>query len=54
MPIMVESEPHETDPLVIVEKELWEKQIPFIVRRYLPNGSYEDWPVSNLIVEQSG
>jgi DNA-directed RNA polymerase I, II, and III subunit RPABC2 len=53
-PIMVELEPHETDPLVIAEKELREKQIPFIVRRYLPDGSYEDWPVSDLIVEQSG
>mmetsp|Transcript_7812 Transcript_7812/g.14978 ORF Transcript_7812/g.14978 Transcript_7812/m.14978 type:complete len:130 (-) Transcript_7812:51-440(-) len=51
-PIMVELEPHETDPLVIAEKELREKKIPFIVRRYLPDGSYEDWPVSDLIIEQ--
>lgn len=50
-PIMVELEPHETDPLVIAEKELREKKIPFIVRRYLPDGSYEDWPVSDLIME---
>jgi DNA-directed RNA polymerase I, II, and III subunit RPABC2 len=53
-PIMVELEPHETDPLVIAEKELREKKIPFIVRRYLPDGSYEDWPVADLIIEQSG
>lgn len=51
-PIMVELEPHETDPLVIAEKELREKKIPFIVRRYLPDGSYEDWPVADLIIEQ--
>jgi DNA-directed RNA polymerase I, II, and III subunit RPABC2 len=33
----------------IAEKELREKKIPFIIRRYLPNGSYEDWEISELI-----
>jgi DNA-directed RNA polymerase I, II, and III subunit RPABC2 len=51
-PILVELEPHETDPLVIAEKELREKKIPFIIRRYLPDGSYEDWPVADLIIRQ--
>jgi DNA-directed RNA polymerases I, II, and III subunit RPABC2 len=50
-PVFVELEPHETDPLLIAEKELREKKIPFIVRRYLPDGTYEDWPISDLIIE---
>ena len=29
-----------TDPLSIAERELAEKKIPFIIRRYLPDGSY--------------
>lgn len=49
-PILVEPG-NDTDPLVIAEKELREKKIPFIIRRYLPDGSYEDWPVDQLILE---
>ena len=41
----------ESDPLLIAEKELYAKTIPFIVRRYLPNGHYEDWSVDDLILE---
>ena len=48
-PIMVEPEPGEWDPLKIAEKELVERKIPFIIRRYLPDGSFEDWKVSDLI-----
>ena len=33
----------------IAEKELREKKIPFTVRRYLPDGTYEDWSVEELI-----
>ncbi|CAK0783271.1 DNA-directed RNA polymerases II, IV and V subunit 6A [Coccomyxa viridis] len=47
-PVMVELS-GETDPLDIAMKELREKKIPFIVRRYLPDGSYEDWTVEELI-----
>lgn len=32
-------------PLDIAEKELREKKMPFIVRRYLPNGEFEDWKI---------
>lgn len=49
-PPMVELE-GETDPLQIAMKELREKKIPLIIRRYLPDRSYEDWPVDELIVE---
>ncbi len=38
-PIMVELE-GETDPLQIAMKELREKKIPLIIRRYLPDQSY--------------
>ena len=40
----------ETDPLEIAGKELREKRVPFIVRRYMPDGSYEDWGLEELIV----
>lgn len=49
-PVMVDLD-GETDPLRIAEKELREKKIPIIIRRYLPDGSYEDWKVDELINE---
>ncbi|XP_039265183.1 DNA-directed RNA polymerases I, II, and III subunit RPABC2-like [Styela clava] len=49
-PVMVELE-GETDPLQIAMKELKAKKIPIIVRRYLPDGSYEDWGIEELIIE---
>eukprot|EP00775_Hariotina_reticulata_P008597 gene8597-8779_t len=48
-PIMVDAG-EETDPLEIASKELREKKIPFTIRRYLPDGSYEDWSLKELIV----
>lgn len=36
------------DALKIAEKEFNEGNIPLIVRRYLPDGTYEDWPLSDL------
>ena len=41
----------ETDPYRLAEMELSSKKVPFIVRRYLPDGSYEDWKASDLFVE---
>ncbi|GAO46602.1 DNA-directed RNA polymerase I, II, and III subunit Rpb6 [Saitoella complicata NRRL Y-17804] len=49
-PVLVDLE-GETDPLQIAMKELSQKKIPLLVRRYLPDGSYEDWACSELIVE---
>ena len=46
-PILVNTE-NETDPILIAEKELREHKIPFIIRRFLPDGSYEDWAVKDL------
>ncbi|KAI6182355.1 RPB6-like protein [Aphelenchoides bicaudatus] len=48
-PVMVELE-GETDPLEVARKELKERKIPIIIRRYLPDGSFEDWGVEELIV----
>ena len=38
------------DPQVIAEQELERGLLPFIIRRYLPDGeSYEDWALSELL-----
>jgi len=47
-PVMVELE-GETDPLQIAMKELKLRKIPIVIRRYLPDGSYEDWSIDELI-----
>lgn len=47
-PVMVDTE-GETDPMAIAERELNAKLVPFIVRRFLPDGTYEDWKVSELL-----
>lgn len=49
-PVMVDLD-GETDPLRIAEKELRERRIPIIIRRYLPDGSHEDWSVNELYVD---
>merc|ERR1712087_616251 len=48
-PVMVELE-GETDPLQIALKELRQRKIPITVRRYLPDHSYEDWAVDELVI----
>ncbi|KAF9571312.1 DNA-directed RNA polymerases I II and III subunit RPABC2 [Mortierella alpina] len=48
-PVLVELD-GETDSLNIAMKELNNKMIPLIVRRYLPDNTYEDWEVSELIL----
>ena len=47
-PLMITPAPNEYDPYKLAERELNERKIPFIVRRYLPDGSYEDWKLSEL------
>ena len=49
-PVMVEMV-GETDPLEIAQKELRERKIPMIIRRFLPDGTFEDWKVSELKVK---
>ena len=63
-PVLVDIE-GETDPLAIALKELREKKIPLVIRRYLPDGwcvhwhydrehtnetcRYEDWTCEELL-----
>ncbi|PIA18907.1 RNA polymerase Rpb6 [Coemansia reversa NRRL 1564] len=49
-PVMVELD-GDSDPYLIALKELRGKKIPFVIRRYLPDGSYEDWRVEELIAD---
>jgi DNA-directed RNA polymerase I, II, and III subunit RPABC2 len=49
-PIMVDIE-GETDALKIAQKELRLRKIPMIIRRYLPDNSYEDWSLDDLLIE---
>jgi len=51
-PVMVELE-GETDPLQIAMKELKLRKIPIIIRRYLPDHSYEDWGIDELIINDN-
>lgn len=44
-PVLVDVE-GETDPLQIAIKELREKKIPLVVRRYLPDGWFVQHPVA--------
>jgi DNA-directed RNA polymerase I, II, and III subunit RPABC2 len=48
-PVMVDIQ-GETDPLQIANKELLAGKIPIIIRRYLPDKSYEDWKVNELLL----
>lgn len=48
-PVMVELEGL-TDPLRIAMKELKARKIPIIIRRFLPDGSFEDWSINELII----
>jgi len=49
-PVMVDLA-DETDPLAIANKELKQRKVPIVIRRYLPDGSYEDWSIDELIIE---
>lgn len=51
-PVLVPLE-GESDPLVIAQKEMTANKIPLVVRRFLPDGSYEDWLCSELLVSLS-
>ena len=49
--VMVEVDEGVWDPMVIAEKELREKKIEYIIRRYLPDGGYEDLDLNELIFD---
>jgi len=39
-----------TDSYLIAKLELDAKRLPYIVKRPLPNGSYEVWKLTDLVV----
>lgn len=49
-PVLVELGKEDMDPILIAEKELAERKIPFVIRRYLPDGSFEEWRVNELSI----
>ena len=49
-PVLVDLGKDDIDPILIAEKELAERRIPFVIRRYLPDGSFEDWRVNELTI----
>ena len=36
--------------LDIAKLELMERKLPFIIRRWLPNGKFEDWKIEEMII----
>ncbi|EPY26052.1 DNA-directed RNA polymerases I, II, and III subunit RPABC2 [Strigomonas culicis] len=49
-PVLVAIE-GETDPLLIAQKELRERVLPLLLRRVLPDHTYEDWSITELEVD---
>lgn len=41
-----------TDAFEIAEKELKERKIPFILRRKLPDNTYEYWDIKDMVVPE--
>lgn len=43
-------EPHITDPKEIARMELDQRRLPYIIKRPMPNGTFEYWRLSDLII----
>jgi DNA-directed RNA polymerases I, II, and III subunit RPABC2 len=50
-PVMIDPK-GETDPLKIAKMEMEQKKVPMIIRRYLPDGAFEDWAMDELLIDQ--
>lgn len=48
-PVMIDTK-GETDSLRIALMELREKKLPLKIRRYLPDGTSEDWSIDEMII----
>lgn len=46
----IEVPPHITDVRDIARLELEQKRLPFIIKRPLPDGSYEYWRIADLMI----
>lgn len=49
-PVLVAVTGDTTDPLEIAKLELKERKIPIVIRRFLPDGSHEDWSLDELVI----
>lgn len=49
-PIQIDVE-GETDPNKIAIKELEQNKIDYIIKRELPDGSYEEWAINELEID---
>jgi DNA-directed RNA polymerase I, II, and III subunit RPABC2 len=49
-PVMVDPRA-ETNCLKVSELELAARKIPAVIRRTLPNGEIDDWPMDEMIIE---
>lgn len=50
---MVDIDPEIRDTKYIAIREIQQKKMPLIVRRYFPNNYYEDWRVDELILPKT-
>jgi DNA-directed RNA polymerase I, II, and III subunit RPABC2 len=41
---------HMTDPLEIAKLELEQRRLPFIIKRPMPDGTFEYWRLSDLMI----
>lgn len=44
----------ESSPIRLAERELKEGKLPYIIRRRLPDDTFEDWKVSELMIMDDG
>jgi DNA-directed RNA polymerase I, II, and III subunit RPABC2 len=47
--LMIDNTDNVSNPIELAKMELKEKKIPFIIVRTLPDGSTEEWKVSELL-----
>ena len=48
-PVIVDTE-NMIDPIKIAKKEIQEKKVPLIIKRKLPNGTFENWNIRDMII----
>jgi len=48
-PPTIELDDDTTNPLEIARRELEARTLPLLIRRAYPDGSYEEWHVSELV-----
>lgn len=49
-PLFIDRPPHVTDVLELARMEVEQKKVPVILKRQMPDGTFEYWRLSDLIV----